>query len=284
MSYVRHTEGAVPAKIVFDKDIPLQNIYERNLVAEVSIKEPKVYGSGPLKIIAVDCGMKHNIIRSLVEKGTTVKVVPWNYDFTKELKEEYHGLFISNGPGDPSKLTATIEHLRQAMDVGKPIFGICLGNQLLAHAAGGKTYKLPFGNRGQNQPVVDQITDLAYITPQNHGFAVDPTSLPHNWKPYFTNATDGSNEGILCTNKPFSSVQFHPEAKGGPYDTAFLFDKFLAQVRDFADNKAVSSLSANMRAAHPIKKVVVLGSGGLQIGQVLLAPSPFSSANQSQPG
>jgi carbamoyl-phosphate synthase/aspartate carbamoyltransferase len=135
---------------------------------------------------------------------------------------------------------------------------------------------------------VDQITDLAYITPQNHGFAVDPTSLPHNWKPYFTNATDGSNEGILCTNKPFSSVQFHPEAKGGPYDTAFLFDKFLGQVKDFADNKTVS-LSANLRASHPIKKVVVLGSGGLQIGQVrllllrLMMVNRGFEANQSQP-
>eukprot|EP01088_Endostelium_zonatum_P011435 TRINITY_DN25572_c0_g1_i1.p1 TRINITY_DN25572_c0_g1~~TRINITY_DN25572_c0_g1_i1.p1 ORF type:complete len:1488 (+),score=418.74 TRINITY_DN25572_c0_g1_i1:83-4546(+) len=256
-------EGATLAKIVWNKDIPFTDPNLRNLVDDVSVKEPRVYGDGDVKIIAVDCGIKNNIIRCLVEKGATVKVVPWNYDFTRE---DYDGLFISNGPGDPSMAAITVEHLRASLSKDKPIFGICLGNQLLALAAGAKTYKLKYGNRGQNQPAVDQLTGQAYITPQNHGFAVDQTTLPHNWKPYFVNATDGSNEGIICTDRPFFSVQFHPEAKGGPYDTGFLFDRFLAQVRDTKkNNKAAASFYNKPKKS--IEKVLVLGSGGLQIGQ-----------------
>jgi len=256
-------EGATLAKIVWNKDIPFTDPNLRNLVDDVSIKEPKVYGDGDVKIIAVDCGIKNNIIRCLVEKGATVKVVPWNYDFTRE---DYDGLFISNGPGDPSMASITIDHLRTSLNKDKPIFGICLGNQLLALAAGAKTYKLKYGNRGQNQPAVDQLTGQAYITPQNHGFAVDQASLPHNWKPYFVNATDGSNEGIICTDRPFFSVQFHPEAKGGPYDTGFLFDRFLSQVRDTKKNKKAAASFYN-KPKKAIEKVLVLGSGGLQIGQ-----------------
>ena len=161
---------------------------------------------------------------------------------------------------------STITHIKDALKGDKPIFGICLGNQLLSLAAGFQTYKLGYGNRGQNQPVVDMLTQKAYITPQNHGFAVDHTNLPAGWRPYFINANDGSNEGVIHSTKPFFSVQFHPEARGGPYDTSFLFDKFLnfaRQVRDYG--KATNTLQ--YPSIRPMKKIVVLGSGGLSIGQ-----------------
>jgi anthranilate/para-aminobenzoate synthase component II len=181
-----------------------------------------------IDILAVDCGMKDNIIRHLVERGARVKVVPWDYDISLE---HYDGLFYSNGPGDPALASITVDHLRKALHGDTPIFGICMGHQLLSLAAGATTYKLPFGNRGQNQPCINLEDRRCYITPQNHGFAVDADTLPTNWKPLFINANDGSNEGCKHIEKPFFSVQFHPEANGGPQDTAFLFDRFLNQVR-----------------------------------------------------
>jgi carbamoyl-phosphate synthase small subunit len=195
-----------------------------NLVARVSPKEKKTYGSGPVKIIAIDCGMKENIVRSLTRKETTVVRVPWDYNFTGD---EYDALFISNGPGDPTQCAITIENIRKAMQAGKPILGICLGNQLLALAAGAKTYKLKYGHRGQNQPCIDSETGRCYITSQNHGFAVDEKTLPKDWAVWFTNANDGSNEGIKHKTKMWRSVQFHPEACPGPTDTAWIFDRFI---------------------------------------------------------
>lgn len=200
---------------------------EENLVAKVSSKRKRTYGDGPKKIIAVDCGMKENIVRSLARKETTVIRVPWDYDFTKE---RYDGLFISNGPGDPTQCEKTIGHIKHAMDAGKPILGICLGNQLLALAAGAKTYKLKYGHRSQNQPCIDVSNGRCYITSQNHGFAVDGKSLPAGWEEWFKNANDGSNEGIRHKTKPWRSVQFHPEACPGPTDTAWIFDEFLKYV------------------------------------------------------
>lgn len=199
----------------------------RNLVAEVSPKKKKSYGNGHIKIIAVDCGMKENIVRSLVARGVTVLRVPWDYDFNKE---RYDGLLLSNGPGDPTMCTATIEHIRKAMADKKPILGICLGNQLLALAAGAKTYKLKYGHRGQNQPCVNTETDRCYITSQNHGFAVDKDSLPSEWKEWFVNANDGSNEGVAHKSRPWRSVQFHPEACPGPTDTAWIFDNLIREL------------------------------------------------------
>ena len=146
--------------------------------------------------------------------------MPWDHDIKKE---RYDGLFISNGPGDPAMCEATVENLRWALEQDAPIFGICLGNQLMARAAGCNTYKLKFGNRGHNQPVKDMLTDKVYITPQNHGYAVDHSDLPPEWKPYFVNINDVTNEGLVHVSKPFFSVQFHPEASGGPEDTGFLF-------------------------------------------------------------
>ncbi|MDO8514058.1 MAG: glutamine-hydrolyzing carbamoyl-phosphate synthase small subunit [bacterium] len=197
---------------------------KENLVARVSIKKKKTYGNGPIKIMAVDCGMKENIVRSLARPEATIIRVPWDYDFTND---EYDALLLSNGPGDPTRCVATIEHIEKAMRDGKPILGVCLGNQLLALAAGARTYKLKYGHRGQNQPCLDSQTGRCYITSQNHGYAVDTKSLPSDWGEWFTNANDASNEGIRHKTKPWSSVQFHPEASPGPTDTAWIFDDFL---------------------------------------------------------
>jgi carbamoyl-phosphate synthase small subunit len=198
-----------------------------NLVAKVSTKSKKVYGKGGPRIILIDCGAKENIVRSLVSRGATVVRVPWDYDFTRE---RWDGLFISNGPGDPTMCSATIENIRKAYEKRKPIFGICLGVQLMALAAGGKTYKLPYGHRSHNQPCLVQGSNRCYITSQNHGFAVDAKSLPKEWHVWMTNANDGSVEGMRHAKEPWSAVQFHPEATPGPTDTAWLFDEFLATV------------------------------------------------------
>ena len=206
---------------------------EENLVAKVSPSEKKIYGNGPIKIIAVDCGMKENILRSLARTNTTIIRVPWDYDFTGE---EYDALVLSNGPGDPTQCIPTIEHIKSAMADNKPILGVCLGNQLLALAAGAKTYKLKYGHRGQNQPCIDSETGRCYITSQNHGFVVDEKSLPKEWDVWFTNANDGSNEGIKHKTKMWRSVQFHPEASPGPTDTAWIFERFLT---DLAKKKGI---------------------------------------------
>ena len=168
--------------------------------------------------------MKLNILRNFLQRNITILRVPWDYDFTQE---EYDGLFISNGPGDPQQCTATINHLRIALQKDKPIFGICLGNQLLALAAGAKTYKLKYGHRGQNQPCQIVGTKRCFITSQNHGYAVDESTLPPDWEPWFRNANDDTNEGIRHKNRPFFSVQFHPEAAPGPTDTEYLFDEYV---------------------------------------------------------
>ena len=197
---------------------------KRNLVAEVSCKEIVSYGSGDLKIVLVDCGCKYNIIRCLVERGTTVIRTPWDYDFTQL---DYDGVILSNGPGDPTMCEATVTHIRKAMSKGKPIFGICLGNQLMALAAGATTYKLKYGHRSHNQPALEVGTNHAVITSQNHGYAINSATLDKDWDVFFINLNDGTNEGIRHQSKPFFSVQFHPEASGGPNDTQYLFDKFI---------------------------------------------------------
>jgi carbamoyl-phosphate synthase small subunit len=201
---------------------------EENLVARVSPKEKRVYGNGRIRIIAIDCGMKENIIRSLTRKETTIIRVPWDYDFTTE---EYDALVISNGPGNPTQCGVTIEHIKHAITANKPILGVCLGNQLLALAAGASTYKLKYGHRGQNQPCIDTETGRCYITSQNHGFAVDAKTLPKGWKEWFTNANDGSNEGIAHRTNMWRSVQFHPEASPGPTDTSWIFDRFIEDLK-----------------------------------------------------
>lgn len=206
---------------------------KENLVAQVSPKEVTTYGDGPHKVVLVDCGSKNNIIRCLVSRGATVTRVPWDYDFTAL---DYDGVMLSNGPGDPQMCCATVENIKKAIAIGKPIYGICLGHQLLSIAAGATTYKLKYGHRSHNQPALMSGTPKAVITSQNHGFAVDTAALPDEWEPYFTNLNDGTNEGIRHKSKPFFSVQFHPEATGGPDDTEFLFDKFIENIEN-AKNK-----------------------------------------------
>lgn len=260
-------QGGIPQSIPSSYFI---NPFERNLVAEVSTKEVQVYGQGnATKIIAYDCGIKLNIIRYFVETHKVqLTVVPFDYDLEANPNNlEWDGLFLSNGPGDPTMCAQTVKSIQYALNLEppKPIFGICLGNQLLALAAGASTYKLKYGNRGMNQPAVDLRTGRCYITPQNHGFAVDANSLPALWKPLFINANDLSNEGIIHTCKPFFSVQFHPEASGGPLDTAFLFEKFVGHVCKIPQPLVLQNDSAFMRKVY--KKVLVVGSGGLSIGQ-----------------
>ena len=219
-------QGVMPGRIVID-GCPSEEVADlrENLVAQVSCREVIHYGKGSKRVVLVDCGVKHNILRCLIGRGIEVVRVPWDYDFTGM---DYDGLFLSNGPGDPAVCTETIAHLRQALQGDRPVFGVCLGSQLLALAAGAKTFKLPYGHRSHNQPVRRVGTDRCYITSQNHGYAVDPATLPEGWEPFFVNLNDGTNEGIRHLSKPFFATQFHPEASGGPVDTEFLFDDFLS--------------------------------------------------------
>lgn len=217
--------GVMLGKLVSgDEDLELRDPNRDNLVALVSVKEPVAYGTGPTWVILVDCGCKTSIVRSLVSRGLAVLRVPWDYDF---LDDDFQGVVISNGPGDPKTCGPTIEHVRRAMERNVPILGICLGHQILALAAGADTYKLKFGHRGQNQPCLRPGTPQCYITSQNHGYAVDERTLAEDWMPWFRNLNDGTNEGIRHRTRPFVSVQFHPEAAPGPLDTTFLFDDFV---------------------------------------------------------
>lgn len=197
-----------------------------NFVDEVSCKEVIRYNEGaPKRVILLDCGVKHNIIRCLINRGVEVIRVPWNYDFNSI---EADGLFLSNGPGDPDTCQAAVDHIKTYMETGKPIAGICMGNQLLGKAAGATIYKLPYGHRSHNQPVRKVGTTQCFITSQNHGYAVDDKTLGADWEPLFVNMNDGSNEGIRHKSMPWFSAQFHPEACSGPVDTEFLFDDFIA--------------------------------------------------------
>nr|POE72270.1 protein pyrabcn [Quercus suber] len=274
---------------VFD-DIEWYDPNIRNLVADVSTSKPKVYSpsassalkhpSGrPVRVVCVDVGLKYNQLRCLVQRGVEVEVVPWDYDFPKLAGKEYDGLFISNGPGDPAMMQDTVKHIQAALQEARtPVFGICLGHQLLARAAGAATLKMKFGNRGHNIPCTNLLSGKCYITSQNHGFAVDASSLPEQWSELFVNANDHSNEGIRHISRPYFSVQFHPESAPGPRDTEFLFDVFISTIMNvledptkmqrpviFPGGDATENAARNPRL-HP-KKVLVLGSGGLSIGQ-----------------
>ena len=210
-----------------EKDFPVADPNLENQIAIVSCKAPIHYGHGSKKVVLVDCGVKHNILRCFLDLDVELIRVRWDYDFNTL---EYDGLFVSNGPGNPAFCDVTVRNIREAMKKGKPIFGICMGNQLLSRAAGAKTDKLKFGHRSHNQPVRMVGTNKCYITSQNHGYAVDDTKLGPDWEPWFVNMNDGTNEGIRHKTKPFFSVQFHPEASSGPTDTKFLFDEFLSKL------------------------------------------------------
>jgi len=231
-------EGVQLAKIVFTKDILFDDPNKKNLVNHVSTKKviknyledvrPQDNKKKIKTIVIIDCGVKQNIVRRLLARGVKVITVPWNYDiFT--LKEKIDGVVISNGPGDPKICDVTIETVKKILAKKIPLLGICLGNQILALAAGGDTYKMKFGHRGQNQPCIMVGTKKCYLTTQNHGFAIG--KIPKDFRPWFVNANDGTNEGIIHEKFPFMSIQFHPEATPGPTDTEWIFDEFLGKVR-----------------------------------------------------
>ena len=200
----------------------------------VAPREPVRYGDGRLKILLIDVGAKDNIVRSLLARDATVIRAPWHADIVA-LAGQADGIVIGNGPGDPKDLAPLVGQVRSLLgSYRKPIFGVCLGNQILALAAGGDTYKLPYGHRGVNQPVQDLLSRRCYVTSQNHGYAVKDESLPKDWEAWFVNINDGTNEGIRSSQFPYFSVQFHPEASPGPQDTGFLFDDFMRLVRSMA--------------------------------------------------
>jgi carbamoyl-phosphate synthase small subunit len=224
LTKILREKGTMLGKIIYDKDIGFEDPNERNLVAEVSVKEKITYKKGKKRVVIVDCGVKNNIIRAFLKRDITVIRCPWDYDF---LNENPDGVLISNGPGDPKLCKATVENVSKAYEENIPIMGICLGSQIMGLAAGADTYKLKYGHRSHNQPCIEFGTKRCYITPQNHGYVVDSKTLPSDWKEWFVNNNDGTNEGIIHKSKPFFAAQFHPEASPGPDDTEFIFDKFV---------------------------------------------------------
>jgi len=235
LTKILREKGAMPGKIIYnDTDIDFYDPNADNLVDQVTTKEIVTYGNGKYKVILVDCGVKNNIIRCLLKRDTTVIRVPADYDFTND---EYHGIFLSNGPGDPKKSTETIKHVKKAYETGKPIMGICLGCQIMALASGADTYKLKYGHRSHNQPVLQVGTNRCYITSQNHGFAINTETLPDDWQTLFVNVNDNTCEGIKHRTKPFFAAQFHPEASSGPTDTEYLFDDFMELIENSAKGK-----------------------------------------------
>ena len=258
LTKVLREHGVMMGRIFFDdveneidnSQLTIDNYEDVNYVDRVSCKEIIVYTGkeSPLhfpittptaqlncqlstvncqlkRVVLLDCGVKSNILRCLLKRDVEVIRVPWDYDYN-EL--EFDGLFISNGPGDPDTCDAAVQNIRRAMKNEKlPIFGICMGNQLLSKAGGAKIYKLKYGHRSHNQPVRMVGTERCFITSQNHGYAVDNTTLTEDWEPLFINMNDGSNEGIRHKRNPWFSAQFHPEAASGPTDTEFLFDEFV---------------------------------------------------------
>ena len=232
LTKVLREHGVMMGQIIFDDDptnIPQAQYEGVNFVDRVSCKEIIRYNEGAGKrVVLVDCGVKANIIRNLIERGLEVVRVPWNYDYTGM---EFDGLFLGNGPGDPDLCQDAVNILHQQMNKSrKPICGICMGNQLMAKAGGANIYKLKYGHRSHNQPVRMVGTDKCYITSQNHGYAVDASTLDKDWSELFVNMNDGSNEGVRHNTNPWFTSQFHPEACSGPVDTLFMFDLFVEKL------------------------------------------------------
>lgn len=233
LTKVLREHGVMMGKILFDDEpnnVPEADYEGVNFVGRVSVKEIVRYNEGAgRKVVLVDCGVKANIIRELIQRGVEVVRVPWNYDYTDM---EFDGLFLANGPGDPDMCSEAVEIIRKQMSRSrKPICGICMGNQLLSKAAGATIYKLKYGHRGHNQPVRMVGTQKCFITSQNHGYAVDARTLDKDWEELFVNMNDASNEGIRHKENPWFSSQFHPEACSGPVDTEFMFDKFVETLK-----------------------------------------------------
>ena len=288
LTKVLREHGVMMGKILFDDmpDVVPEAEYEGvNWVAQVSCKQVVEYkpenasasGAKPKRVVLVDCGVKHNIIRNLLRRGVEVVRVPWDYDFNTL---DFDGLFLANGPGDPDMCEKAVENIRRFLESPnvRPCMGICMGNQLLSKAAGATIYKLKYGHRSHNQPVRMVGTERCFITSQNHGYAVDTSTLSEDWEPLFVNMNDGSNEGIRHKTNPWFSAQFHPEAASGPLDTEFLFDEF---VRCLEGENAFYNIAALLdldelndrrgsKYPHGTKKfskVLLLGSGALKIGE-----------------
>ena len=266
--------GVMRGRIVVSVDseyLENTNYGSINWVEQVSCKEVVRYNEGAGKrVVLVDCGVKANIIRSLVNRGVEVIRVPWDYDFNRL---DFDGLFLANGPGDPEQCSKTVEHIRTFLSNPnvRPLMGICLGNQLLARAAGAKTYKLKYGHRSHNQPVQLVGTTKCFITSQNHGYAVDASTLPADWEPLFVNMNDSSNEGIRHKTMPWFSAQFHPEACSGPTDSEWMFDEFVGCLENWSFGRLEKEENLpkqpNNQMTKRLKKVLLLGSGALKIGQ-----------------
>jgi len=222
--------GTMLGKVIINEteEIDFEDPNKTDLVAEVSVKEPVEYKRDGKRVIIVDCGAKNNIFQAFLKRNISVLRVPYDYDFSKE---DADGVLISNGPGDPKMCKSTIENTRKVMEKGTPLLGICLGSQIIALAAGANTYKLKYGHRSHNQPCNERGTNRCYITSQNHGYAVETETLPEDWREWFINDNDGTNEGIIHISKPFFAAQFHPEASPGPDDSEFIFDLFVRALK-----------------------------------------------------
>ncbi len=288
LTKVLREHGVMMGKILFDDmpDVVPEAEYEGvNWVAQVSCKQVVEYkpenasasGAKPKRVVLVDCGVKHNIIRNLLRRGVEVVRVPWDYDFNTL---DFDGLFLANGPGDPDMCEKAVENIRRFLESPnvRPCMGICMGNQLLSKAAGATIYKLKYGHRSHNQPVRMVGTERCFITSQNHGYAVDTSTLSEDWEPLFVNMNDGSNEGIRHKTNPWFSAQFHPEAASGPLDTEFLFDEFVRCLEganafyNIAALQALDELNDRRGSKYPhgtkkFSKVLLLGSGALKIGE-----------------
>ena len=233
LTKVLREHGVMMGKIIFDDEpdnIPTAEYEGVNWVDRVSCKDIIRYNEGAgKKVVLVDCGVKNNIIRCLINRGVEVIRVPWNYDYTSM---DFDGLFLGNGPGDPDMCEDAVNVIRRQMSLSrKPICGICMGNQLLAKAGGATIYKLKYGHRSHNQPVREVGTNRCYVTSQNHGYAVDAKTLGSDWRELFVNMNDGSNEGVCHKENPWFTSQVHPEACSGPIDTEFMFDRFIATLQ-----------------------------------------------------
>ena len=258
-----------------------------NLVQKVSTKQPfHVNSTGDMHVAVIDCGVKENILRSLVSRGASATCFPYDYPIHK-VAQHFDGVFISNGPGDPTHCQQTIYHLRKLMNSSQvPVMGICLGHQLLALAAGASTVKLKYGNRAHNIPALDLSTGRCHITSQNHGYAVDAQSLPSDFKEYFVNLNDSSNEGMIHKSRPIFSTQFHPEAKGGPLDSAYLFETYLESVRRFKRSQSLLQPARDNRPSPLLrdmlaKERVGVETDSLKLGRRMNEEAAAAAANNA---
>lgn len=261
IQYLRE-QGSSLGRITIGSEKPVEYVdpMSTNLVEKVTTKQPFHVKAlhARSNVALIDCGVKENIIRCLVARGANVTVLPYNYKI-QEVANQFDGIFISNGPGNPTFCSTTVENLKELLNdvklVDLPMFGICMGHQLLGLAAGAQTVKMKYGNRAHNIPAMDLTTGQCHITSQNHGYAIDDSTLPSSWKPYFVNLNDKSNEGIIHSTRPIFSTQFHPEAKGGPTDTAILFDRFFDNMEAYKIQKQSNTKLANAKICLKVEQL-----------------------------